>query len=80
MIFTGVMLKLQIDLIYTNTTYLEDLYFHPFDNYSPYDKGLWENWTEVMGSVYLLWMCKPFGNGINFERSDGFDDEDIASV
>ncbi|KAK6090411.1 hypothetical protein P3W45_000508 [Vairimorpha bombi] len=79
-VFCGVMLKLQIDLINRNVTYIEDQHYYVYDETSVYDRGLCNNWNEVMGSALMLWMCRPSGDGISYERNDGVEDDDINFV
>ncbi|EQB60666.1 zinc finger protein [Vairimorpha apis BRL 01] len=69
--------KIQINLINRNVTYIEDLNYFEFESEGVYDKGLWENWREVMGDFKWLWLGRPNGNGMNFLGDDLIENENI---
>ncbi|WUR02839.1 uncharacterized protein VNE69_03060 [Vairimorpha necatrix] len=79
-LFCGIMFNIQAGLVSKNITFIEDQHYFYNEERSAYDKGLVNNWNEVMGSMRLLWMCRPNGNGMNYVRNDGLENDDISFV
>ena len=71
--------KFHIKLILENKTTIETLDHKGAEFHSKYDKGLWNNWIEVMGVTKWLWFIplkiyqgKPKGNGIDWGNNEEF--------
>ena len=69
--------KFHIKLILENKTTIETLDHKGKEFQSKYDKGIWNNWYEVMGITKWLWFIplkiyqgKPKGNGIDWGESE----------